>query len=86
MGNANLIGLNPKPQQIEALSGHARFRAGFDFLLLREKSGDETAQGMGSWWEAYQSMSADEKERAISQYNRQRRKKAAVKPMLMQLL
>ena len=26
--------LQPKPQQIEALSGHARFRAGFDFLLL----------------------------------------------------
>ena len=23
--------LNPKPQQIEALSSHARFRAGFDF-------------------------------------------------------
>ena len=46
--------LNPKPQQIEALAGHARFRAGFDFLLLREKSGDDTTQGMGSWWEAYQ--------------------------------
>ncbi|WP_347454720.1 polynucleotide adenylyltransferase PcnB [Acinetobacter thermotolerans] len=66
--------LNPKPQQIEALSGHARFRAGFDFLLLREKSGDETAQGMGSWWDAYQQMTADEKERAIAQYNRQRAK------------
>ena len=66
--------LNPKPQQIAALSNHARFRAGFDFLLLREKSGDETAQGMGSWWDAYQTMSADEKERAISQYNRQRAK------------
>ena len=66
--------LNPKPQQIEALSGHARFRAGFDFLLLREKSGDETAQGMGTWWDHYQTMSADEKERAISQYNRQRAK------------
>ncbi|MEX5442702.1 polynucleotide adenylyltransferase PcnB [Acinetobacter schindleri] len=66
--------LNPKPQQIEALSGHARFRAGFDFLLLREKSGDETAQGMGSWWDAYQQMGGDEKERAIAQYNRQRAK------------
>lgn len=53
--------LNPKPQQIEALAGHARFRAGFDFLLLREKSGDDTTQGMGSWWEAYQEMSNDEK-------------------------
>ena len=66
--------LNPKPQQIAALSNHARFRAGFDFLLLREKSGDETAQGMGTWWDTYQNMSADEKERAIGQYNRQRAK------------
>ena len=63
--------LNPKPQQIEALSGHARFRAGFDFLLLREKSGDDSTQGMGLWWDEYQQMSTDEKERAISQYNRQ---------------
>ena len=72
--------LNPKPQQIQALSSHARFRAGFDFLLLREKSGDNTTQGMGMWWDSYQLMSTDEKERAISQYNRQRaksRRKAA---------
>ena len=66
--------LNPKPQQIEALSGHARFRAGFDFLLLREKSGDTTTQGMGEWWDAYQIMSSDQKERVIGQYNRQRTK------------
>ncbi|MDQ9010353.1 polynucleotide adenylyltransferase PcnB [Acinetobacter gerneri] len=66
--------LQPKPQQIEALAGHARFRAGFDFMLLREKSGDQTTQGMGAWWDAYQNMSTDEKERAISSYNRQRAK------------
>ena len=66
--------LSPKPQQIQALSSHARFRAGFDFLLLREKSGDPTTQGMGAWWESYQLMSSDEKERVISQYNRQRAK------------
>ncbi|MPW43596.1 polynucleotide adenylyltransferase PcnB [Acinetobacter guerrae] len=66
--------LNPKPQQIEALAGHARFRAGFDFLLLREKSGDDSTQGMGQWWDHYQSLSIDEKETAISQYNRQRAK------------
>lgn len=73
--------LNPKPQQIEALSGHARFRAGFDFMLLREKSGDQTTNGMGQWWDAYQLMSLDEKERVIAQYNRQRtksRRKVAV--------
>ncbi len=66
--------LNPKPQQIEALSSHARFRAGFDFLLLREKSGDSATQGMGVWWENYQTLSTDEKERAIADYNRQRAK------------
>lgn len=66
--------LNPKPQQIEALAGHARFRAGFDFLLLREKSGDPSTQGMGEWWEHYQSLNADQKEVVISQYNRQRAK------------
>lgn len=66
--------LNPKAQQIQALSSHARFRAGFDFLLLREKAGDEGTLGMGQWWDAYQLMSTDEKERAISQYNRQRAK------------
>ncbi|TDI12152.1 polynucleotide adenylyltransferase PcnB, partial [Acinetobacter baumannii] len=63
---------------------HARFRAGFDFLLLREKSGDDTTQGMGSWWEAYQEMSNDEKEAAISQYNRQKaksRRKVAAEPV-----
>ena len=66
--------LNPKPQQIEALAGHARFRAGFDFLLLREKAGDNSTDGMGVWWEAYQEMSADQKEATIRQYNRQRSK------------
>ena len=66
--------LNPKPQQIEALAGHARFRAGFDFLLLREKSGDRSTDGMGVWWEAYQEMSTDQKEATIRQYNRQRSK------------
>ncbi|SDC23744.1 polynucleotide adenylyltransferase PcnB [Acinetobacter boissieri] len=67
--------LNPKPQQIESLAGHARFRAGFDFLYLREKSGDTTTEGMGQWWEDYQHLSRDEKEIVIAKYNRQRNKK-----------
>ncbi|MBF7686666.1 polynucleotide adenylyltransferase PcnB [Acinetobacter sp. EC24] len=67
--------LNPKPQHIEALAGHARFRAGFDFLYLREKSGDTTTEGMGQWWEDYQHLSRDQKEVVIAKYNRQRNKK-----------
>ena len=66
--------LQPKPQQIEALATHARFRAGFDFLLLREKSGDTGTLGMGEWWDQYQNLSPDQKETAIKQYNRSRAK------------
>ncbi|MEE1124195.1 MAG: polynucleotide adenylyltransferase PcnB, partial [Acinetobacter pseudolwoffii] len=43
----------------------------------------------GSWWDAYQQMSRDEKERAISQYNRQRaksRRKASQEEHLEQKL
>ncbi len=32
---------------------HPRFRAGFDFLLIREASGTELG-GLGDWWEAFQ--------------------------------
>ena len=41
--------LNPKPQQIQALATHARFRAGFDFLLLREKF-MTTPPKVWAWW------------------------------------
>lgn len=66
--------LQPKPQHIEALATHARFRAGFDFLLLREKAGDTGTMGMGQWWDEYQTLSPDQKEAAIKQYNRGRAK------------
>lgn len=33
---------------------HPRFRAGYDFLLLRERS-KEIEAGLGDWWTAYQS-------------------------------
>ncbi|BFM49831.1 polynucleotide adenylyltransferase PcnB [Marinomonas sp. THO17] len=32
---------------------HPRFRAAFDFLLIREQSGTEL-EGLGAWWEAFQ--------------------------------
>jgi poly(A) polymerase len=32
---------------------HPRFRAGYDFLLLRERSG-EVRSGLGAWWTQYQ--------------------------------
>lgn len=62
--------IEPKSQHIVALAGHVRFRAAFDFLLLREVSGDKSTQGMGQWWENYQELSNDAKEKAIADYHR----------------
>ena len=62
--------LAPKPQHIMQLSSHARFRAGFDFLLLREQSGDASTEGMARWWEEFQELSTDQKEKAIADYRR----------------
>lgn len=41
------------PKQIESLYQHERFRAAYDFLLLREQSG-ETLNGAGQWWTRFQ--------------------------------
>lgn len=37
----------------DALLSHPRFRAGYDFLLLRESIGEQTNQ-LGQWWTDYQ--------------------------------
>lgn len=48
-------------KRAEALLGHRRFRAAYDFLLVRERAG-EIEPGLGDWWTRYQE--ADEDERA----------------------
>lgn len=40
-------------RRAEMLLTHKRFRAAFDFLLLREESGEDL-QGLGQWWTEYQ--------------------------------
>ncbi|WP_285261149.1 polynucleotide adenylyltransferase PcnB [Halopseudomonas bauzanensis] len=45
---------------------HPRFRAAYDFLLLREEAGEETG-GLGQWWTRYQDVGADERRRMIQQ-------------------
>lgn len=44
---------NPRPRQVDALLVQQRFRAAYDFLVLREKAGEDTA-GWGAWWTRYQ--------------------------------
>lgn len=40
-------------KRAESLLAHKRFRAAFDFLLLREQSGEDL-QGLGQWWDEFQ--------------------------------
>ncbi|TGD70930.1 polynucleotide adenylyltransferase PcnB [Mangrovimicrobium sediminis] len=42
------------------LVSHRRFRAAYDFLLLREEAGEETG-GVGAWWTEYQELSPVER-------------------------
>lgn len=41
----------------EAMVNHKRFRAAYDFLVLREEAG-EIAEGLGDWWTRYQESDA----------------------------
>ncbi|MEK6200039.1 MAG: polynucleotide adenylyltransferase PcnB [Psychrobacter sp.] len=65
----------PRSKQIVQLSEHPRFRAGFDFLLLREQCGDaehplsESTNGMGDWWQTYQTLSEQEQQQAIDDFD-----------------
>jgi poly(A) polymerase len=43
----------PRPRQVEMLLQQQRFRAAYDFLVLREEAGEDT-QGFGAWWTRYQ--------------------------------
>jgi poly(A) polymerase len=40
-------------KRADLLLDNPRFRAGYDFLLLRESAGEQT-EGLGEWWTDYQ--------------------------------
>jgi poly(A) polymerase len=40
-------------RRADKLIAHPRFRAAYDFLVLRESVGEAT-DGMGAWWTTYQ--------------------------------
>ncbi|AZS51371.1 polynucleotide adenylyltransferase PcnB [Entomomonas moraniae] len=42
-------------KKADLLLSHPRFRAGYDFLLLRESVGEDTG-GLGAWWTKYQQL------------------------------
>jgi poly(A) polymerase len=66
------------------LSEHPRFRAAYDFVLLREQAGEELS-GLGDWWTAYQEASEEKQQEMANIQNdggkkRRRRKPRNAKP------
>jgi poly(A) polymerase len=52
-------------KRADVLLDNPRFRAGYDFLLLRESAGEET-DGLGEWWTEYQECNDSERRAMIS--------------------
>ncbi|WP_237055196.1 polynucleotide adenylyltransferase PcnB [Microbulbifer sediminum] len=53
----------------QRLSEHPRFRAAYDFLLLREESG-EIPPGLGQWWTDFQQADAEGREQMVRKVQR----------------
>lgn len=51
-------------KRADQLLDNPRFRAGYDFLLLREKAGEQT-DGLGDWWTDYQECNESERRQMI---------------------
>ncbi len=51
-------------RRADQLLENPRFRAGYDFLLLRESAGEKT-NGLGDWWTEYQEASDSERRNMI---------------------
>ena len=59
---------------------HRRFRAAYDFLLLREQAGEETGD-LGNWWTEVQELPMEQRleKMASPKGNRKRPKKARMR-------
>ncbi|NBC46999.1 MAG: polynucleotide adenylyltransferase PcnB [Gammaproteobacteria bacterium] len=62
-----------------ALLGHPRFRAAYDFLLLRAEAG-ETDSELAQWWTRFQSVDAAERARMLGSSPQRKRKRRKRKP------
>lgn len=51
---------------VASLHGHPRFRAAYDFLLLRAQSGEQQAAEHAAWWKAFVEASPDDQQGVAS--------------------
>lgn len=52
-------------KRADSLLAHPRFRAAYNFLVLRESAGEDT-QGLGQWWTQYQDASDSHRREMVS--------------------
>ncbi|HWV15077.1 MAG TPA: polynucleotide adenylyltransferase PcnB [Cellvibrio sp.] len=52
------------------LMDHPRFRAAYDFLLMREDAGEDL-QGLGGWWTSFQSANDEVREQMVKNLGKQ---------------
>jgi poly(A) polymerase len=76
------------PKAAMSLLEHSRFRAAYDFLLLREQSGEQL-DNMGQWWTDFQEQNPDARQKMLTDLRhgkprkpRRRRKKRPSNPDL----
>ncbi|MDC1529280.1 polynucleotide adenylyltransferase PcnB [Gammaproteobacteria bacterium] len=62
----------PRLSRANATITHKRFRAAYDFVLLREQSGEDL-QGLGKWWTEYQEADLEQREKLLAPVKRGRR-------------
>ena len=56
-----------QPKRLEELAAHPRFRAAYDFLLLREASGEDL-NGAGQWWTEYQQAHPENRQTMVNRH------------------
>lgn len=56
-------------KRAERLVEHPRFRAAYDFLLMREQAGEDH-QGLGNWWTSYQQKDEDGRQDMVDKLQR----------------
>ena len=61
-------------QRAKRLSEHPRFRAAYDFVLLREQAG-ENLDGLGDWWTKYQQVNEFERQEMVKKLGAPKRKR-----------
>ncbi|GAB5498111.1 MAG: polynucleotide adenylyltransferase PcnB [Pseudohongiellaceae bacterium] len=65
-------------RSVASAFGHPKFRAGYDFLLLREESGEDL-DGLGDWWTTFQNSDKNQQEEMVAALsgdgNKSRRRK-----------